>query len=112
MQFLWGRALMESSHTWIAIAAGRLARERIRMLPGSPGGRDGALIHRWIQHPGNGGKMLYYTLVFLLIAIVAGLLGFGVIAFAAAGIARILFFIFLVMFLVSLLSHLGRGQKI
>jgi uncharacterized membrane protein YtjA (UPF0391 family) len=50
--------------------------------------------------------MLYYALVFFLVAIVAGLLGFGVIAFASAEIARICFFIFLVLFLVSLVSHL------
>jgi len=52
--------------------------------------------------------MLYWSLVFLLIAIMAGLLGFGVVAFAAAGIAKILFFLFLVGFLVSLVMHLGR----
>ena len=49
--------------------------------------------------------MLYWALVFLLIAIMAGLLGFGAIAFAAAGIAKILFFIFLVLFLISLIGH-------
>ena len=56
--------------------------------------------------------MLYYALVFFVVALVAGLLGFGAIAFAAAGIAKILFFIFLVLFVVSLISHLGRGQRI
>ena len=49
--------------------------------------------------------MLYYALVFLVIAIVAGLLGFGVIAFASVEIARMCFFIFLVLFVVSLVSH-------
>jgi uncharacterized membrane protein YtjA (UPF0391 family) len=53
--------------------------------------------------------MLYYAVVFLLIAIVAGVLGFGVVAFAAAGIAKILFFLFLIMFIVSLLMHATRG---
>ena len=52
--------------------------------------------------------MLYYTLVFLIIALVAGLLGFGVISFAAAGIAKVLFFIFLVLFLFGLVSHMSR----
>ncbi|MGA2983939.1 MAG: DUF1328 family protein [Terriglobia bacterium] len=56
--------------------------------------------------------MLYYALVFFVVALVAGLLGFGAVAFAAAGIARILFFIFLVLFLVSMIGHLGRGQRI
>jgi uncharacterized membrane protein YtjA (UPF0391 family) len=54
--------------------------------------------------------MLYYALLFLIVAIVAGLLGFGAIAFAAAGIAKILFFIFIVLFLVSVVAHLMRGR--
>jgi len=52
--------------------------------------------------------MLYWALVFLVVVIVAGLLGFGAVAFAAAGIAKILFFLFLVLFLVSLIMHVGR----
>ena len=52
--------------------------------------------------------MLYWALVFLVVAIVAGLLGFGAIAFAAAGIAKLLFFLFLILFLVSLVVHVGR----
>ena len=47
--------------------------------------------------------MLYYTIVFLIIAIVAAIFGFGGISVAAAGIAKILFFIFLVLFIVSLI---------
>ncbi len=47
--------------------------------------------------------MLYYALVFLIVAIVCAILGFGVLSAAAAGIAKILFFIFLVVFIVSLL---------
>jgi uncharacterized membrane protein YtjA (UPF0391 family) len=54
--------------------------------------------------------MLYYALVFLLIAIVAGALGFGFIAFAAAGIAKICFFLFLILFVASLVAHLTRRQ--
>ena len=42
--------------------------------------------------------MLYYALVFLIIAMIAGFLGFGGVEFAAAEIARILFFLFLVLF--------------
>jgi uncharacterized membrane protein YtjA (UPF0391 family) len=47
--------------------------------------------------------MLYYSLVFLVIALIAALLGFGLIASTAAGIAKILFFLFLILFLVSLI---------
>jgi uncharacterized membrane protein YtjA (UPF0391 family) len=52
--------------------------------------------------------MLYYALIFLLVSIVAGVLGFGVIAGTAASIAKVLFVIFLVLFIVSL----ARGRKI
>ena len=48
--------------------------------------------------------MLYWTLVFLVVAMVAALFGFSGIYIAAAGIAKILFFIFLVLFVVSLLA--------
>jgi uncharacterized membrane protein YtjA (UPF0391 family) len=46
--------------------------------------------------------MLYWALVFLAVALVAALFGFGGVASTAAGFAKILFFIFLVLFLVSL----------
>ncbi len=52
--------------------------------------------------------MLYWALVFLVIALVAGILGFGGISIAAAGIAKILLFIFIVIFLVTLLMHITR----
>jgi uncharacterized membrane protein YtjA (UPF0391 family) len=52
--------------------------------------------------------MLYYALVFLLVAIVAAIFGFGGIAIASAGIAKILFFVFIVLFLVSLITHAAR----
>ena len=56
--------------------------------------------------------MLYYALVFLIVALVAAALGFGFVAFAAAGIAKILFFIFLVLFAISLISHLSRRRPV
>lgn len=54
--------------------------------------------------------MLYYTIVFLVIALIAGLFGFGIIASAAAGIAKILFFVFLVLFVGSLI--MGRRSSL
>ncbi len=54
--------------------------------------------------------MLYYTLVFLVVAVFAGALGFGGVASASSSIARILFGLFLILFLVSLLMQLvGRS---
>jgi uncharacterized membrane protein YtjA (UPF0391 family) len=52
--------------------------------------------------------MLRWALAFFIIALIAAVLGFGGIAVAAAGIAKILFFIFLVLFLVALVSGLMR----
>lgn len=48
--------------------------------------------------------MLQWALTFFVLAIVAGVFGFGMIATAAAGIAKILFFLFLVLFVISLIS--------
>ena len=52
--------------------------------------------------------MLYWAVVFLVVALVAALLGFGGVATAAAGMAQILFYIFLIVFLVTLVLGLGR----
>jgi uncharacterized membrane protein YtjA (UPF0391 family) len=55
--------------------------------------------------------MLYYVLVFLILALIAGALGFSGVQFMSIEIARILFFIFIVLFLVSLvMSLLGKGK--
>jgi uncharacterized membrane protein YtjA (UPF0391 family) len=50
-------------------------------------------------------NMLYYTMVFLLVAILAAALGFIALAGIAALIAKALFVIFLVLFLASLLRR-------
>ena len=52
--------------------------------------------------------MLYYALVFLLIAILAAIFGFGGISIAFAGIAKLLFFLFIVLFVVSLVMNVAR----
>ncbi len=51
--------------------------------------------------------MLRWALGFFVVALIAALLGFGGIALAAAGIAKIIFYIFLALFVVSLLGHLA-----
>ena len=48
--------------------------------------------------------MLYWSLMFLIVALVAAVFGFGGIASTAAGIAQILFVIALVLFVVSLFA--------
>ena len=52
--------------------------------------------------------MLYWALVFLVVAIIAGALGFGGIAGTSAGIAQVLFFIFLAFLAISLIAGLIR----
>ena len=56
--------------------------------------------------------MLYWAIVFLVISLVAGALGFGGIAGAAAGIAKILFGIFLVLFILFLIIGWRAGKTI
>lgn len=54
--------------------------------------------------------MLKWAVVFLIIAIIAAVFGFGNIAAGATDIARILFFVFLVVFLISLIMGLMKGK--
>lgn len=51
--------------------------------------------------------MLYWTVIFLIVALAAGVLGFGTLAGTAASIAKICFVIFVVLFLVSVI----RGRS-
>ena len=52
--------------------------------------------------------MLRWALGFFIVALIAALLGFTGIPVAAAGIAKILFYLFLILFLVTLMGHLLR----
>jgi uncharacterized membrane protein YtjA (UPF0391 family) len=56
-------------------------------------------------------KMLHYAVVFLVIALVAALFGFGGIAAGAVEIAKILFFIFVVLAVVTFIVSLVRGRR-
>jgi uncharacterized membrane protein YtjA (UPF0391 family) len=53
-------------------------------------------------------RMLNWALTFFLVALLAAIFGFTGVALAAAGVAKILFFLFLVLFLVSLIAHVSR----
>jgi uncharacterized membrane protein YtjA (UPF0391 family) len=57
--------------------------------------------------------MLRWTLTFLVIAVIAALLGFTGIAGASVSIAKVLFFIFLALFVISLIvgGSLFKGVK-
>ncbi|MEO8529667.1 MAG: DUF1328 domain-containing protein [Deltaproteobacteria bacterium] len=54
--------------------------------------------------------MLGWAVTFLVIALIAALFGFGGIASASAGIAQVIFFVFLVLFAIALLARAFRGQ--
>jgi uncharacterized membrane protein YtjA (UPF0391 family) len=56
----------------------------------------------------EGVEMLHYAIVFFVVALIAALFGFGGIAAGAVEIAQTLFFIFLVLFVVSLILGLFR----
>lgn len=53
--------------------------------------------------------MLRLAVAFLIIALIAGLFSFGLVANMAFDAARILFFIFLVLAVLSLLGNVFRG---
>jgi uncharacterized membrane protein YtjA (UPF0391 family) len=57
-------------------------------------------------------KMLGLVLTFLLIAIIAGILGFGIIAGTAALLAKVLFIIFLISFVISLREEVKCNGEI
>lgn len=52
--------------------------------------------------------MLNWALTFFVVALLSAIFGFTGIAVAAAGVAKLLFFIFLVLFVLSLVGHLVR----
>jgi uncharacterized membrane protein YtjA (UPF0391 family) len=54
--------------------------------------------------------MLSWVVTFLVIALIAGILGFAGIAGASVDIAKIVFFIAIVLFLVSAVVGLARGR--
>ena len=54
--------------------------------------------------------MLRYALTFLIIALIAGALGFGLVGGMAYGAAKICFFVFLVLAVISLIG--GRRVRV
>lgn len=56
--------------------------------------------------------MLRWSLIFLVIALIAALFGFTTIAGAAAGIAKFLFFLFIAVFLIMLILGLMAGRRL
>jgi uncharacterized membrane protein YtjA (UPF0391 family) len=56
-------------------------------------------------------SLLYYAVVLAIASVLIGFLGFGGIAGAFSEIARILFFVFILLFVLSLVAHLFRRRS-
>lgn len=54
--------------------------------------------------------MLQWAVTFLVIALIAAVLGFGGIASASVGIAKIIFLVFIVLFVIAAAMHVLRGK--
>ncbi|GAA3853015.1 DUF1328 domain-containing protein [Celeribacter arenosi] len=54
--------------------------------------------------------MLGWAITFLVVALIAGLFGFGGIASASVGIAQILFFVFIALFVIAMIARAMRGN--
>ena len=54
--------------------------------------------------------MIRWIIIFLVVALIAAVFGFGGVAEGATDIARILFYIFLVLLVVSVVMRLVRGR--
>ncbi len=54
--------------------------------------------------------MLRYAVIFLILALVAAVFGFGGVAAVSMDIARLLVMVFLVLFIVALVMHALRGK--
>ena len=63
-----------------------------------------------VSNTGKEDDMLHYAVTFFIIALVAAILGFGGIAGSAIEIAKILFFVFLVLSVVVFVF--GRGRTV
>jgi uncharacterized membrane protein YtjA (UPF0391 family) len=68
------------------------------------------LLQRNAPSPNPPPLMLHYAIVFLIIALIAGVLGFGALSGLAAEIAKICLVVFLILMLISFFS--GRRPKL
>lgn len=55
--------------------------------------------------------MLYWSVVFLVVSLIAGVLGFGGVSSTASSVAQTLFYIAIVLFVVSLAYSLIAGRR-
>jgi uncharacterized membrane protein YtjA (UPF0391 family) len=59
----------------------------------------------------EGANMIGWAVTFLVIALIAAVLGFGGLAGTAIGIAKIIFFVAIILFVISTLFGFMRGRR-
>jgi uncharacterized membrane protein YtjA (UPF0391 family) len=100
-----------------------LFRRQCKILVSPPPGTIGPVQELFPQSgarsPGSKSKrkpeghvMLGWVVTFLIVALIAGILGFGGVAGASIEIAKIIFFIAVVLFVVSAVVGVARGRRI
>lgn len=57
-------------------------------------------------------KMLRWSLIFLIVSLIAAVFGFSGVSAAAADIAKVLFYIFISFFLIALIGGIVVGRKL
>lgn len=55
--------------------------------------------------------MLRWALIFLVLALIAAAFGFGGLAATSAGIAKLLFWVFIIVFAISLIAGVATGKR-
>lgn len=68
--------------------------------------REGAKIYL-IKHKEV--EMLYWAVIFFIVALISGIFGFSGIAAASAGIAQVLFYIFIIFFVITAVLHVAKA---
>jgi uncharacterized membrane protein YtjA (UPF0391 family) len=87
--------------------AGRRVGRFLRVVGESTDGRRLSDPARF-PHETRGLVMLYYAVVFFVVALIAAVFGFSGIAAGAAGVAKILFVLFLIGAVITFFISLGR----
>jgi uncharacterized membrane protein YtjA (UPF0391 family) len=65
----------------------------------------------WWALAGHGGSMIRWAVIFLVVTFVAGIFAFAGLVLAAAALAKLIFYLFLVLFLLALIAGLLRKSR-
>jgi uncharacterized membrane protein YtjA (UPF0391 family) len=70
-----------------------------------------SLTEYFLCNPERRNSMLGWAVIFLIVALVAAALGFGGVAAVSVEIAQLVFWVFLVLFVVSLIYGMVTGRR-